>query len=104
MHLLNTCIDVTEKLTDNTKYLKEDCYLQNGWTLDEYAEGCLQLYSEARWDDETLKHLFWSRMDEIFSKMLLLRDNHCTFAEFVDYTLWLCGSSLTLGVIENDAL
>lgn len=104
MHLLNACIDVTEKLTNNSMYLKLDSYIQNGRILDEYVEGCLQLYNEARWDDESLKHLFWSRMDEILGKMLLLRDNHCTFTEFVDYTLWLCGSSLTLGVIENDTL
>lgn len=40
---------------------------------------------------ETLKHLFWSGMDNIPGQMLLLRQHRCSFTEFVDYTSWLCG-------------
>lgn len=42
-------------------------------------------------------------MGTILGQILLLREDDRPFTEFVDYTLWLCGSSLTLGIVENDA-
>lgn len=41
-------------------------------------------------------------MDNILSQMLQLVEDTPPFAEFVDYTLWLCRSSLTMGVIEEN--
>ncbi|KAK9972497.1 hypothetical protein ABG768_025801, partial [Culter alburnus] len=49
--------------------------------LEECVEGYLEMYEsdEARWDDETLKELFWSEMDDIFGQMLLLGEDHPSF-------------------------
>lgn len=41
-------------------------------------------------------------MDDTLSQMLLLGEDHCPLAEFVDYTLWVCGSFLTARVVENN--
>lgn len=65
-------------------------------------EGYQQLYNESRWDDETLKELFWSGMDDTLSQLLLFGDDYQPFSEFVDYTLQVCRASLTLGVVENN--
>lgn len=32
----------------------------------------------------------WSRKDHILGQMLLLEEDHCPFAKFVDYALWMC--------------
>lgn len=64
-------------------------------------EGYLDLYNQVCWDDETLKHLFWSGMDDILGQMLLLGEGHRPFAKYVDYTLWVCRFSLTVRVIEE---
>lgn len=90
MRSLNTT-ECTQELTQ--KEMDFHCYLQNGRTLEEYVEGFLQLYNEALRDNETLKHLLWSGMDDILSQMLLLGEDHHPFAEFVEYTLWLCRST-----------
>lgn len=50
-----------------------------------------------------LKELFWSEMDDILGQMLLLGEDHRPFAEFVDYTLWICGSSISMGIVESNA-
>lgn len=62
-----------------TQTNKDDCFLQNSQMLKECVEGYLQMYDEARWDDETLKELFWSEMDDIFGQMLLLGEDHPSF-------------------------
>ncbi|KAK9953259.1 hypothetical protein ABG768_017264 [Culter alburnus] len=80
----------------------ENYISQNGRLLEEYVEVYLQLYHEARWDDETLKQHFWSGMDDILVQMLLLKEDHLPFIEFVDYALPVCGSSLIAGVVENN--
>lgn len=56
-------------------------------TASSYVEGFLQLYKEAWWDNVTLKELFWT------GQMLLLGEDH---------TLWVCGSYLTVEVIEDN--
>lgn len=70
-----------------------DCYLQNSCSLEEYIEEFLELYNKARLDNETLKQLFWS--DDILGQF---------FSKFVEYALWVCRSSLTVGVMEDDAI
>ncbi|KAK9963617.1 hypothetical protein ABG768_006787, partial [Culter alburnus] len=75
----------------------------NGRLLEEYVEEFQEHYHKACWDDETLKQLFWSEIDDIIQQMLLLREDHLPFIEFIDYDLWVCGSSLTVGVAEEDA-
>lgn len=77
---------MTKKLTLK-ELLEKDWYFHNGWMLEEYVKSYLQLYNEPRWDDGTLKELFWSSMD----------DTLCPFVEFVDYILWVCGAPLTVG-------
>lgn len=60
-------------------------------TLEEYLEGCLDLYNQVCWDDEMLKHLFLSGMNDVLGQMLLLGEDHRPFTKYVDYTLWVCG-------------
>ncbi|KTG44995.1 hypothetical protein cypCar_00001692 [Cyprinus carpio] len=92
-----------DRSTEQTE--DEHCLLQNGRMLEEYVEGYLQLYSRhGDPEDETLKELFRSGTDDILSQMLLLGEDQCPFIEFVDYTLWVCRSSLTVGVTENNTI
>lgn len=42
------------------------------------------LYHDTHRDNETLRHLFWSGMDDILSQMLWLGEDQCPFGEFVD--------------------
>lgn len=58
----------------------------------------LDLYNGACRDEETLK-LFWSGMDDILGQMLLMREEDRPFAEFVDCALWVCRSSISVGVM-----
>lgn len=62
----------------------------------------LELYNKACWDNETHKHLFWSGIDNILGQLLLLKEHHRPFAEFIDYTLWLFRSSLIVRVVEDN--
>lgn len=39
----------------------EDCFLQNGWSLEDYVEEYLELYHEAPWDNQSLKTKFLER-------------------------------------------
>ncbi|KAK9963563.1 hypothetical protein ABG768_006736 [Culter alburnus] len=57
-----------------------DCHLQNSCLLEEYVEEFLELYNKTSSDDETLKQLFWSRMDDILGQF---------FSKFVEYALWV---------------
>ncbi|XDV34635.1 hypothetical protein PO909_004774 [Leuciscus waleckii] len=41
-------------------------------------------------------------MDDILGQMLLLGEDQGPFIEFIDYALWVCGSSLTVGVTEDN--
>ncbi|ROL41304.1 hypothetical protein DPX16_2931 [Anabarilius grahami] len=53
----------------------------------------------------TLQQHIWSGMDDILGQLLLLMEDHFPFMEFVDYALWVCGSSLTVGVVkDNDTI
>lgn len=56
-----------------------DCYLQNGHTLKEFVEDTLV--------EEIFKQLFWSGIDNILGQMLLVREDHHPFTEFVSYAL-----------------
>lgn len=49
-----------------------------------------------------MKQHFWRRMDDILGQMLLLGEDQSLFIEFIDYALWVCGSSLTVGVTEDN--
>lgn len=80
---------MTEKRTLKMSKLEMDCYSQNGRSLEEYVEEFLEHYHNACWDNETLKQLFWNIMDGIISQMLLLREDHLPFIEFIDYALWI---------------
>jgi len=79
----------------------KDCGLQNGRSLEDYVEVYLNLFQDANWDEESLKQQFWSRMDDLLTQMLLLGDLHLSFVEFIDHTLWVCGSSLIAGLVES---
>lgn len=81
-----------------------DCLVKKGRTLEEYLEVFLELYHEARWDDEALKYIFWSGMDDNLGKMLLLKKGHSLLINFIINTLWVCGSSLTVGVVKKDKI
>ncbi|ROL42246.1 hypothetical protein DPX16_7923 [Anabarilius grahami] len=72
------------------------------WPLEECVEEFLEHYRKAHWDYETLKQLFWSWMENILGQMLLLGKDHCPFIEFIDYVLWVCGSSLNAKFVEGD--
>lgn len=102
MHLLSTTILVTEKLILKMSNLEMDCYSQNGRSLEEYVEEFLEHYHDACWDNETLKQLFWNRMDGIIWQKLLLKEDHLSFHRVHRLCLVGCRSSLTLGVIEED--
>ncbi|ROL44004.1 hypothetical protein DPX16_10288 [Anabarilius grahami] len=64
-----------EKVTSDPRMNYEDNTSQNGQSLVEYVEVYMQLYHE---------------------------EDHLPSIEFVVYALWVCGSSLTVGVLENN--
>lgn len=82
----------------NTNKNNMDCLVKKGRTLEEF----LELYHEARWDDEALKYIFWSGMDDNLGKILLLKKGHSPLINFIINTLWVCRSSLTVGVVKED--
>lgn len=41
-------------------------------------------------------------LDNILGQMLLLKEDHCPIIEFIDYALWVCRSSFTVGDVEKD--
>ncbi|ROL44224.1 hypothetical protein DPX16_4293 [Anabarilius grahami] len=65
-------------------------------------EEFLELYHEVRWDNGALKYLYWNGMDDILGQMLLMKEGCCPLIDFIDYIFWMCGSSFTVGVIEED--
>lgn len=93
-----------DRITNPEASKNMDCYYQNGCMVEEFVEDSLELYNEACWDDETLKQLFWNGMDDILGQMLLVSEDYLAFIEFVEYVLWVCGSSLTVGVMEDDTV
>lgn len=79
----------------------EDGFYQNGRSLEKYVEAYLELYHESNLSEETLKYYFWSGMDDTLGAMLLLDVEQFSFVQFLDRALWVCGSSLTVGVTEE---
>lgn len=40
-------------------------------------------------------------MDEILGQMLLLNEGYSSLVDFINYTLWVYGSSNTVGIVEE---
>lgn len=79
----------------------EDGFYQNGRSLEEYVGAYLEFYHETNLSEETLKYNFWSGMDDTLGAMLLLDAEHLSFVQFLDRALWVCGSSLSVGLAEE---
>lgn len=81
MILLTTTSVVTEEPTNNMNY--GDYVSQNGRSLEGYVEAYLELYHEVCWDDETLKHHFWSGMDNLLRCHPVLPSPHLQFSHLM---------------------
>lgn len=92
MHLLYIDMVVTEAQTTTD----EDCLLKNGQKLEEHVEDYLLLQQAALGMMRSWKE------DDVLGQMLLLGGDHHPFIKFIDYTLWVCRSSLVVGIDVNN--
>ncbi|KAG1930620.1 hypothetical protein F2P79_022180 [Pimephales promelas] len=51
---------------------------------------------DLNWNEESFTHQFWSGMDNTLTQILLLGDLHLPFVKFIDRTLCVCESALTV--------
>ena len=75
---------------------------QNGVTLEEFVEVYLHFYHVEDWEEDYLKYQFWKGLDDPLAQILLLKDTTLPFREFMDRALWVCGSSLTVALVDPE--
>ncbi|XDV39039.1 hypothetical protein PO909_008334 [Leuciscus waleckii] len=81
---------------------------QGDQTLEEYVEFYLVLFQDVswfqdvNWDEENLKMQFLRGLEDPLAQILLLDDIDLPLIKFIDRTLWVCGSSLTVGDVQPD--
>lgn len=66
---------------------------QNELSLEEYAGRYLDLFDDITQDEEELKQSFWGGLRDPLAQIILIEDLKMSFLEFVDHTLWACGSN-----------
>ena len=74
----------------------DSIFNQNGSTLEEFVKVFLNLYQDGSWDEDFLQQQFWSGLEDPLAQILLLDDLDLPFIKFINRTLWVCGSSLTV--------
>lgn len=64
-------------------------------------EQFLELSHHMPWNDGMLKVCFWSGLDNPISHLMPMEETSCTLTQYMDYALWLSGSSYTVGDAEG---
>lgn len=101
----SNCDRITDTDTKRSKRNKKnmDClYCKRAVHWRSKWRSFLSCSTSREWDDEALKSIFWSGTDDILGQMLLLKEGHHPLTDFINYTLWVCGSSFTVGVVKED--
>lgn len=65
-------------------------------------EEFLYLSHRVSWNDNTLKSCFWSGIDDRLLIVMQAGNSICTLQQYIDYMLWLVGSPMMVGVVEED--
>ena len=65
---------------------------QGECSLEEYVGLYMDLYDDVTWEEEKLTQSFWGGLRDPLAQLILVENLDQTFLEFVDHTLWVCGS------------
>ncbi|ROJ25275.1 hypothetical protein DPX16_20088 [Anabarilius grahami] len=75
---------------------------QDGHSTKDNVEELLELSHMVTWDDDTLKTIFWCGLDDQLYQQSPTPSTTYSLAHFIDYVLWLSGSSLTVSEVDGD--
>lgn len=77
---------------------------QDGCLIKDYMEDFLELSHQVAWSNDTIKTEFWSGLDDPLFKLVPATATTCSLRLYVDYVLWLSGSSLIVGEVAEDTI
>lgn len=69
--------------------------------LEDFVEQFLELSHHMPLNDGMLKVCFWSGLDNPISQLMPMEEASCALTQYTDYSLWLSGSSYTVGDVEG---
>ncbi|KAL0176455.1 hypothetical protein M9458_028785, partial [Cirrhinus mrigala] len=75
---------------------------QNGRQLEDYVEEFINTCHHASCDDICLKGGFWCGLDDNIRFVLPRGDVHWTLNDYINFTLWVNGSTLTADEADVD--
>ncbi|ROL43111.1 hypothetical protein DPX16_14823 [Anabarilius grahami] len=78
------------------------CLFQDGRSIEDYVGEFLEISHLVSWNDDTLKTVFWCGLDDHLYQQVPVAATTCSQVQYVEYVLWLSGSSLTVGEVEED--
>ncbi|KAK9977272.1 hypothetical protein ABG768_019093 [Culter alburnus] len=74
---------------------------QDGHSIEQYVEEFLELSYLRAWNEATLKNIFWIGLDDYLYQQVPAGTIPSSLAQYLDYVLWLSGSSLTVCEVDN---
>lgn len=77
---------------------------QNGHSLEIYVEDFIQYCHLVTWNGQVLMDLFWVGLDLHLVPLIPPGNPTLTLRLYLDWVLWLSGSSLTVAKVVEDAI
>ncbi len=75
---------------------------QDGRPIEDYVEEFLNVSYRAPWKESTLKTIFWGGLDDHIYQQMPASDITCSQERYIEYALWLSGSSFTVVEVADD--
>ncbi len=70
---------------------------QDGRPIEDYVEAFLNVSYRAPWKESTLRTIFLGELDDHIYQQMPASDITCSLECYIEYALWLSGSSFTFG-------
>jgi len=71
---------------------------------EDYVEEFFDLVYLVAWNDGALNTLFWTGLEDALFRQVPATATTCSLARYIDYVLWLSGSSITVSEVDEDAI
>ncbi len=95
--LILVCLSIQYVTEDQTfKKLQQD-----GCPIEDYVEKFLNISYKVLWKERTLKTIFWGELAVHIYQQMPASDTICSLERYIEYALWLSGSSFTVGEVAD---
>lgn len=79
-------------------------HTQDGCPIEEYVEEFIKLSHLVSWSNGTLNTLFWLGLSDHLLNQVHATYTTCSLTQYIDHVLWLGGSSLTVGEVDETTI